>query len=234
VRLAVFSSVRRPFVASQTIEPTQIAGFNQYFSGFEQLYGDLEGTVSKRAGIGFDQTFSETTFAGVEVSERKLDVPSFDPNLDFTWRESTGFAYLYRTFSFVGWSAAATLDGEYEKIDRPQILTGPEGIMDLKTIRVPVGVGVFDDRGLSLRVTTAYVKQQGTFSVDVGFPTFHKDDSAWITDAVLDYRLPQRLGVISFGVKNITDTFIDLVEIDPTNPRVATRRFAFAKLRLTF
>ena len=34
VRIVSFSSVRRPFIGSQTIEPTQVAGFNQFFSGF--------------------------------------------------------------------------------------------------------------------------------------------------------------------------------------------------------
>ena len=53
LRLAAFSAVRRPFVDSQTIEPTQVAGFNQYFSGFERLYGDVEGTISNRLGVAF-------------------------------------------------------------------------------------------------------------------------------------------------------------------------------------
>ena len=55
VRAAAFSSVKRPLVASWTLEPTQLAGFNQFFTGFESFYGDPDGTVSKRAGIGVDQ-----------------------------------------------------------------------------------------------------------------------------------------------------------------------------------
>ena len=233
VRVAAFSSVRRPFISSQTIEPTQVVGFNQFFSGFEQLYGDVEGTVSKRAAIAFDQTISETTFVGVEAAKRELDVPSLGLGRDFKWRESTGTAYLYQTFSFSRWRGAASGDVEYEKIERPQILTGAEGIVDLTTVRVPVSLAIFDASGLTARVTTAYIDQSGTFSLDVGFPKVDQDDNAWITDVVLDYRLPRRLGVISLGVKNVTNNVIDLVEIDPLNPRVAIKRFAFAKLRLT-
>jgi tetratricopeptide (TPR) repeat protein len=240
IRLAAFSSIRRPFVGNQTIEPTQLAGFNQFFSGFEQLYGDVEGTISRRAGIAFDQTLSRNVYAGIEVAKRKLDVPSINLARDFGWRESTGFAYLYKTFpsfategAFAGWSAVAALEGEYEDIDRPQILTGSEGIMDLETVRVPISLRFFNDHSLSLRLRTTYVKQSGTFSVDVGFQTVEKEDSAWISEAAIDYRLPRRRGVITVGVTNITDDFIDLVETDPFNPRVATRRFAFLKLRLS-
>ncbi|HEY0336095.1 MAG TPA: FecR domain-containing protein, partial [Burkholderiales bacterium] len=39
VRAASLIAVRRPFVGSQTLEPTQIAGCNQYFTGFQTLYG---------------------------------------------------------------------------------------------------------------------------------------------------------------------------------------------------
>jgi len=103
----------------------------------------------------------------------------------------------------------------------------------LRTTRVPIGLRFFNDRGLSLRVKTTYVKQSGSFSLDVSFPTFENEDSAWITDAALDYRLPRRLGVVSLGVMNLADSFIDLLETDPLNPRVATTRFAFVKVRLT-
>jgi len=236
VRLAGLSSVARPFVASQTIEPTQIAGFNQFFSGFEQLYGDVEGTVSRRAGIAFDQTLSRTTFAGVEIAKRKLDVPSLSLERDFTWREETASGYLYKTISIASsarWNATVAVEGEFERIERPQVLVGSEGIMDLESIRVPIGLRIFSANGLSLRFATTYVKQTGTFSIDVGFPTFETEDDAWITDAALEYRLPRRLGMVSVGVRNMTDEFIDLLETDPLNPRVATRRFAFVKVRLT-
>jgi hypothetical protein len=240
VRVAATASIRRPFVASQTIEPTQIVGFNQFFSGFEQLYGDVEGTISKRTGIAFDQTFSDTTFAGIEVAKRKLDVPDLNLEQQFNWRENTGFAYIYKTFPtltsdgpLARWRLAAALEGEFEEIYRPQSQTGSEGIMNLETTRVPIAIRIFDDRGLSLRLKTTYVKQTGTFSVAVGFPVVDTDDSAWIIDASIDYRLPRRLGVVSLGVMNIADDFIDLLETDPFVPREATRRLAFVKVGLT-
>jgi hypothetical protein len=88
--------------------------------------------------------------------------------------------------------------------------------------------------GATLRIATTYVKQEGVFSVDVDFPHMEKQDDAWITDISAEYRLPKRRGVIAVGVRNVFDDSIDLVEIDPLNPRVATRQFVFGSVRLVF
>ena len=40
IRLAAFSSVKRRLIGNQTIEPTQLAGFNQFFTGFDALFGE--------------------------------------------------------------------------------------------------------------------------------------------------------------------------------------------------
>jgi tetratricopeptide (TPR) repeat protein len=241
LRAAAFSSVRRPFIRSQTIEPTQVAGFNQFFTGFEQFFGDRRGTISERVGIALDQVLPAGAATGVEVAKRRLDVPSLIADRDFTWDETTAHLYLYKTLlldsvqsSLSGWQAAMYVEGEYEKVERPQTLTGPEGIMELTTIRVPIGVRVFGPGGIIVRLATTYVDQEGTFSVDDMLDVVAKEDDAWITDLSAEYRLPRRLGSIVVGVNNLADDFIDLLEIDPLNPRVATRRLAFAKLRLEF
>jgi Tfp pilus assembly protein PilF len=241
VRAAAFSSVRRTFVLSQTIEPTQVAGFNQFFTGFEEFYGDVKGTISERVGVALDQAFSASTFAGAEVSSRHLDVPSLNLDRDSTWREKAGHVYFYTAWAptrgqslFGGWRAAISVDGEYEKVERPPVLPGSEGILDLETLRAPLGIQFFTGVGVTLRVATTYVKQEGVFSADVTLPIVEKEDDAWITDFSLEYRLPRRLGVIAVGVRNAFDDSVDLLEIDPFNPLVATRRLAFGNVRLEF
>ncbi|MEP6609789.1 MAG: tetratricopeptide repeat protein, partial [Burkholderiaceae bacterium] len=51
IRAAAFQSLKRPLINDQTIEPTQIAGFNQF-------YDDFDGTTARRVGVAWDQTFS--------------------------------------------------------------------------------------------------------------------------------------------------------------------------------
>ena len=242
VRAAAFSALHRPFISSQTIEPTQLAGFNQFFDGFVQFYGDFIGTSSDRIGVAVDQVFSPGVFAGIEWSARELDVPSFVVvGEEFTWREEAAHAYWYNTHvaeklggESSEWQLGFSAEVEYENIDRPQILTGAEGIMNLDTVRAPFGVQLFNDNGLTLRLSTTYVAQEGDFSVDVGAPVVHTDDNAWITDVSLEYRLPRRKGFLSLGAMNVFDESIELLEIDPLNPRVATKRVAFAKFSFTF
>ena len=123
------------------------------------------------------------------MARRRLDVPSLIANEDFKWDETTGHLYLYKTLllesmhrSFSGWQAALYVEGEYEKVERPQVLTGPEGIMELRTMRVPIGIRFFGGNGLTLRLATTYVDQEGTFSADVDFGVVSKKDDAWITE----------------------------------------------------
>ena len=84
LRGAWFETLKRPLIApaglnfsfreGETIEPTQIAGFNQ-------LFNDLVGTKARSWGVGIDQRFSNPFFAsdtlllGAEWSERELVVP---------------------------------------------------------------------------------------------------------------------------------------------------------------
>ena len=241
LRAAAFSSVRRPFIASQTIEPTQVAGFNQFFTGFEAFYGDIDGTISRSAGVALDQAFSKSAFAGIETTYRELRVPSIVLVSDFTWRETTARAYLYKIFgansdsSIVSsWHAAASLECAYEHITRPQVLTGAEGIMELNTIKIPISVRFLAPQWPSLRLATTYVRQTGLFSVDEGFPTFSTKDQAWITDLSIDYHLLRRQGAFSVGVKNLFDSKINLVESDPLNRQIVLGRFFFAKAQLAF
>jgi tetratricopeptide (TPR) repeat protein len=241
VRAAAFSAVKRPFIASQTIEPTQVAGFNQFFTGFDRFYGDIDGTVSKRACLAIDQKFSSTMFAGAEITARKMDVPSVVLQQDFTWKEKTARLYWYKAYRpiettsvLAGWQVAMSVDYEYERIERPQELTGAEGILKLTTERLPLALKVFNANGLTFGVSTAYVRQRGDFSVDVGFPEFSKKDNAWVTDIYLDYRLPQRLGILSIGAKNVFDKEINLVDTDPAFPLVPSRRLVYARARLLF
>jgi tetratricopeptide (TPR) repeat protein len=241
LRAAAFTAVRRPFIASQTLEPTQVASFNQFFTGLEQFYGDQEGTVSRRVGAAIDQSLSETVFAGIEGAVRHLEVPLVYRDSDQSWREKSARTYLYKSFAgpdaagpASGWNATFSISGEYENLSRAQYYTGPEGILDLDTYRVPVGLFLFAPRGLALRLVTSYVRQDGERSIDIGLPVVSIDEDAWLTDIFLEYRLPKRFGVISVGARNIFDNELSLVDTNPLSPRDAQRRLVSGRVSVTF
>ena len=237
VRVAAFSSLRRPFVRNQSIEPTQVAGFNQFFTGFEQFFGDPIGTKSDRIGVALDQSLPRSAFVGIEVAKRRLEIPAFPPTQEPKWDELTAQAYFYKTFesgSESGIQGSVSLDAEFERTERSSLDTGVESILELDTLRVPLAVRLFWQRGLIARAATTYVKQEGTFLLFDGFPLVPKEDDGWTVDLTFEYRLPHRRGSLTVGAYNIFDEFVDLLEIDPLNARVATRRLAFARIVLDF
>ncbi|MCK5647235.1 MAG: tetratricopeptide repeat protein, partial [Anaerolineales bacterium] len=75
LRTAVFRTLQRSLISSQTIEPTQVAGFNQFFD-------DGEGTDSWHYGVAVDQKFSPAVYGGAEFSKRDMDVPFINENLE--------------------------------------------------------------------------------------------------------------------------------------------------------
>ncbi|OAI20615.1 tetratricopeptide repeat protein, partial [Methylomonas koyamae] len=58
LRAAYISTMKRPLISDQTIEPTQIAGFTQF-------YDDLTGSSVERYGIGIDHRFGNRGSAGI-------------------------------------------------------------------------------------------------------------------------------------------------------------------------
>jgi len=64
----VFRTLKRTLITDQTLEPTQVAGFNQFFD---------EGNATEAwvYGAAVDQRFSQKIYAGAEFSSRDLDVP---------------------------------------------------------------------------------------------------------------------------------------------------------------
>ncbi len=67
---------KRSALFNQTLEPTQVAGFNQ-------LFDDPTGTKSERWGVGIDHRFSPVLTGGVEISQRNLRFPVTGPlNID--------------------------------------------------------------------------------------------------------------------------------------------------------
>jgi len=68
VRAAVFRTFKRTLITDQTLEPTQVAGFNQFFD-------DVDATEAWVYGIGVDQKFSQNVYGGAEYSYRNLSVP---------------------------------------------------------------------------------------------------------------------------------------------------------------
>jgi opacity protein-like surface antigen len=229
LRGAVFRTFKRTFITDQTLEPTQVAGFNQF-------YDDPNATKAWVYGIGVDQKFSQSIYGGAEFSYRDMDVPYFvdtEGFLEFQeteWDEYNGRAYLY-------WSPykmlSLSMEYSYEKLDRNEDFT--EGVSEVTTHRVPLGINIFHPNGLSLSLKATYWNQDGVFErINDYFVLTPGDDTFWVVDAALGYRFPKRYGSITVGVTNLFDESFKYFETDYNNSQVIPDQFVYSKVTFAF
>jgi outer membrane receptor protein involved in Fe transport len=185
LRVGVFKTLRRFPSANQTIEPTQVAGFNQFFD-------DLDATESVRYGAGIDHRFSSSLSGGIEVSKRDLEIPVAGQSTTLDFKES-----LYR--AYLNWTPqprwVATL--EYFKEDFDDL--EPRGLFDTETQIVPLSVSYFDPSGLFGKLRVSYLDQE------VALEAGPDSDGAAFLDLGLGYRLPKRWGIFEVQFQNLLD-----------------------------
>ncbi len=228
LRAAVFRVLKRPLITDQTLEPTQVAGFNQFFD-------DGNGTESWRYGGAIDQKFSTALFGGLEFSQRDLSVPFLfadPPNpivaQEADWTEQLGRAYLFWTPH--NWLALRT-EYVYERFERDREFTF--GVREVDTHRVPVGISFFHPSGVSASVTATYVNQDGEFEPNPEEFRSGNDDF-WVVNAAIGYRLPKRYGFVTLGVTNLFDKEFQFQDPDFESPSFQPDRVAFGRITLQF
>jgi tetratricopeptide (TPR) repeat protein len=238
LRAAAFRTLQRPRISEDNIdpslEPTQVAGFNQFFL-------DAEGDSVWRYGIAVDQKFPHNVYVGAELSHRDLSatiIEDLGPTIEVKrrdWDEWQARGYLNWTPH--PWLAlSADYLFEYFDRDAPDNFAGVEAFTELKTHRVPLGARFFHPSGFSAGLKATFVYQDGDFIVeDFLGPTIEEgDDQFWVVDASISYRLPKRYGLISLEAKNLFDNEFHFQDTDPGNPRISPERFILLKATLAF
>jgi tetratricopeptide (TPR) repeat protein len=230
LRAAVFSTLKRRLISNQTIEPTQVAGFNQFFD-------DVNGSHAWRYGIAIDQKFSKSVYGGVEYSEREMEIPyQFSPPpspeiREADWEERVGRAYLYWTP--LSWLTAGG-EYQYERNERGDF-GGPELVTSLTTHNFVPSINLFHPSGFTSRLRLTYTDQKGTFgSPVVGVPNVQGDDAFWVVGVSIGYRLPERYGLISLEARNLFDEQFNYQDMDQASPRIYPERLIFGRITLAF
>ena len=225
VRAAAFRVLKRTLITNQTLEPTEVAGFNQF-------YDDANFTESKRYGLAVDQKFSATQYAGLEASKRATVVPWTCANpvcgalgdRNANWDE-----HLYRAYAFWSPHPSWALRADYllERFARDPAFTGGTA-RDLDSQRLQLGVRYFQPAGLSAALTSTYWRQKGEFGDNNAFQS--GNENFWTTDASVSYRLPKRMGFVAVGVSNLFDKQFRYLDTDGASPTIQPRRMIFAKV----
>ena len=225
LRAAAFRVLKRTLITDQTLEPTQVAGFNQFY--------DVDnGADYWRYGGAVDQKFSESLYGGVELTYRDLDFSSVDGTrtVSVNWKDTFVRSYLF-------WTPCnfASLTAEYQLEDLDRDEQGAPGAREAQTHSVPLGINLFHSTGLSASLKGTYYDQDGEFERKTNRGVFEDgDDAFWLFDASISYRLPKRYGMLTVGAKNLFDEEFEYFDRDWENPQIQPERFFFAKFTLSF
>lgn len=233
-RAAAFRCRSKTFAFAQTIEPTQVAGFNQFYD--DPLLSDV-----RQYGAGVDHQFGPDLSVGMAHTQRYLDVPVFgEDSVSYRdWEETTTRAYLY-------WSPLSflALSSEYlnEWFEIDPVVSGE--ITNFRTQQLPLTARFFHPCGFSAMLKGTYVDQSGEYLSrsslnEESAQPIAASNRFWVFDLQIDYRLAKRAGVVSVGVKNLFDETFALQEIDPqitgaSYHSLSPERFIYAGLTLDF
>ncbi len=234
IRSAAFRTFKRDLAANQTIEKSQVAGFNQF-------YADLNGADSKNYAMALDYRPNNQTHTGMEFLYRDIDFPGLDINtLEFTTFEmSQQFGSIY----FSRWLTDQTslrVAYEYDDNDLDYVTeqNSFNQIARAKTQVVPITLSHFLNQYITASYTASYVNQKNTLALidPLSFEVFESRyrEEAWIFDLSLQAKLPKRYGVFEVGAKNLFDREVEIVDQTETLLRFYPKQFLYARLQLNF
>lgn len=238
-RGAAFRTVKRLVVSNQTIEPSHVAGFNQFFD-------DINGTRTWRVGVGLDQKItlgrpvfglsedSRQLYVGAEFSKREMSVPkiltqSAGEVIDELENERIARAYLYWT-PFA--SLATTVEYSFEQLGRDPEARNAEALVKSNTHRVPLSIRFFGSSGLFGIGRATYVQQSGRFLFLSGDIQPGRD-RFWVFDGSFGYRLPNRWGTLSLDLRNVFNSKFKFQDIDPRNSVISPGRVILFRVGLS-
>ena len=233
LRTAAFRTFKRLLIVDQTLEPTQVAGFNQFTDDFNQ-------TSSWVKGIGLDAVLARgahgPVYGGAEYTRRDLDVPqvlSREPpaseSRDLT--EDEVRAYLYWATSS-DWAFSAEF--EWDEFENENELVD---VVRLRTMTVPLQVRYFAENGLFAKAGVNFVSQEVEERLESFFDQTREN---FVTvDLGVGYRLPERRGSVSLEVRNLFDEEflyedLDSITNTTTRPRFIPARTILGRLSLSF
>lgn len=185
VRFAAFRTVRPDVVNQRSIEPTQVAGFNQFFDDSSGTTSDIYASgvywhVNRDLTLGGELTWRLRSTTGQSFRDIKTD------------REQVHSAYLY-------WSASdrVAVNGTlvYQSFQRlPN--------RDVSSFNIPITITYFHPNGLFAAIGGQYVNQdvRGKAFTTTGTSSF------FLANMSLGYRFPRRFGIFNVSVANLFGT----------------------------
>jgi len=237
-RGAIFRSLKRPLATNQTIEPTQVAGFNQ-------LYDGNNGSSTWQYSLGIDLNPAENFFIGGEINWRDIKKPLFINN-NLTNQEKDETYYLsYAYWSPLKWLSLSA-EYQFEKFKREFEVNNEDAFdpQSVSTHKTPLSIHLFTNYNIFSELSATYINQNTSFVKDSSTLANHSDtlenikESFWTFDTSIGYRFPKKMGALSFEVKNVFDNRYAYQSVfDASGPQLSSfvpEREMFIKLKLFY
>jgi tetratricopeptide (TPR) repeat protein len=197
LRAAYFEAMKPLIANNRTLEPTQVAGFNQ-------LFDDVDFTRSTRYGFAADWQPLQTVALGAAWTRRELESPVFATTDGLIFEDRNEWTHrAYATWTPTSeW--ALSLEAVYDKFtnDEDSVLAAilPERV---RTVSIPVKATYFHPKGFFASLGTTYVDQQVRRNSASELP--QGDSEFAVVDLSIGYRLPKRRGILSLSALNLFD-----------------------------
>ncbi len=245
VGIAAFKSLSSALnPASYTsLTPTQVSGFDQLFTGSQR-------SESSNIGLSIDHTYNPQLKLGLRLRHQSASSPHklifHKPSQETRFVEidsslEDGVVWLYWMPSNV---LSLSFEHHIEKFQHnfeQRLGTSPNGIETLHTQRSPLTVSYHHPSGLSAKITSSYIQQDGIFwkSISSGETPSgtKKSNEFWLTDISVSYRLSKNHGILNLGVKNAfnqTFNYEDIGSYEFQDIRGSGMPSIFASERLWF
>jgi len=195
VRAAAFAATKRALAVNRSLEPTQVAGFNQ-------LYDDVNGTRTRRYALGIDLSPTKTLHGGIEIGRRDLDERAAADGTEQIEEDRTETELSL----FASWAPRPrwSFDARFriERFERDDEVGDDPSQLD--TLELPLRAAYFHPSGWFARLGGTFVAQD--LNRPSGSTLAEGEDSFFVVDAGLGYRLPDGRGIASLEAANILDT----------------------------
>jgi hypothetical protein len=182
VRASYLESLKPSLVSDQSIEPTEVAGFNQYYDSFN-------GALLEQAGVGLDFDVTSDIKIGGEGIWRWWDLPGgHDVETDET---------VYRLFAYAVLTDHLALAAELShELSHSDVFND---FAKWEADSLPVTLSYFSDSGLFGSAQVVLVDGEFRNPGDEG------DDQFAVVNATAGFRLPDNRGIFSLEALNLFD-----------------------------
>ena len=198
IRIAGFRTLKRAISGNQTIEPTQITGFNQF-------YDDAYASDAKNYAFAYESKIHKKLYTGFELLKRELDIPIASGSSISRYEGQD--EYLHRAYIYWMLNDVFSISTEFQYEEFSKDITASVSTSEpskLTTRKLPISFKFYYPNNWLGSLTTTYYNQDVIQPLSATSFKHDKDDF-WISDVIIGYRFNKRKGQIGLEVRNIFD-----------------------------